>query len=402
MRVKKVLPLQGYRVIDFGWVLVGPLVGMLLADMGAEVIKIETRKTVDSSRMTARNRSRDPEGDPSFRGLNRGKLGITVDMSVPKGAELLKELAKVSDVVVENFSPGVLAKYGLGYDELRRTNPQIVMVSLSGSGQSGPLRDLVTYGPTATALAGHDSHVGYYGERPLGPWGYADPNSAIYATFAVLSALVSRRKTGLGQYIDTCQWDTGVVNIAESIIDYTMNGRIAGTQGNRHPAMAPHNDYRCKGEDKWVSIAIATDDEWRRFCKAIGREAWLMDERFADSFSRLHNIEALDKLIGEWTINYTPQEATELLQRAGVAAMSHMEVGEQYHDPHFRPRFEEIEHPFSGKEIVAGVLWKLSDTPGAIRRPAPLIGQHNDYIFKELLGKSESEIGRLVGEKVIY
>lgn len=400
----KTYPLQGYRVIDFGWVLVGPLVGMLFADMGAEVIKIETRRTVDSSRMTARNKSRDPEGDPSFHALNRNKLAITIDMTNPKGAEMLRDLAKISDVVIENFSPGILAKYGLGYDTLRSLNPQIVMLSLSGSGQDGPLRDIVTYGPTATALAGHGSQVGYYGERPLGPWGYADPNSAIYATYAIMSALYSRQRTGLGQYIDTCQWDTGVVNIAELIMDYTMNGRVTGTQGNRDRVMAPHNDYRCKGEDKWVSIAIANDEEWAAFCRVTGHPEWITDEKFADGFMRLQNVESLDRLIGEWTINFTPQEATEMLQKAGVAAMSHMEVGEQYYDSHFHDTgaFVEMEHPFTGKEIIPNVLWRLSDTPGAARTHAPLIGQHNDYVFKELLGRSEDEVASLAEEKVIY
>ncbi|MBI2846860.1 MAG: CoA transferase [Chloroflexi bacterium] len=398
-------PLRDYRVLDFGWVIAGPLLGQVLADMGAEVIKVETRKHLDEMRQSPLNTSRDPEKDPVFHTTNRNKLGVTVDMSHPEGRLLLKEMVKTCDVVAENFSPRVMKEHGLNYESLRRIKPDLIMVSLPAAGSYGPLSHIVTYGPTVSSLAGLDSMVGYYGERVLGSQGfYADMTSAIHAAFAVLSALYYRNNTGLGQHIEVPQWEAAACCIGEAIMEYTINGRIIGPRGNRHPTMAPHGNYPCKGEDKWVSIAVKTEEEWSAFCNAVGNPPWTSEERFADAASRLSNVAELDEYVAQWTRNHTHYEAAEILQRAGVAAAPVLDVGERYLDPHFQERqiYADFEHPAIGKDIIAGLSWKLSATPGGIRSPAPLLGQHNDYVFGEILGLPQKEIQRLMEEKVIY
>ena len=398
-------PLDGLRIVEFGEGAAAPICTMILANMGAEVIKVESLKYLDSMRLSPDNKERDPNKDPWFHCVNRNKLGITIDITNPKAQQLLKQLIKISDVVVENFSPGTMDRRGLGYQSLVEVKPDIIMLSMPTAGNSGPLRDIVAYGPDINGLAGIDSLVGYYQEEVLGTQqAYSDHNSGIHGAFAVLVALYYRKRTGKGQYIEMAQWELLTSCIGEAIMEYTMNGRVLGTQGNRHPTMAPHNNYRCKGEDKWVSVAIKTEDEWRSFCEAIGNPPWTKDDRFADRLSRLRNQEALDKFISQWTINYTHYEVMEILQKAGVAAMPCLDSGERYFDPHFRGRqvYIDYESPTIGVDIIVGMPWKMSDTPGGIQRPAPNVGEHNDYVFGKLLGLPKEEINKLTEEKVLY
>lgn len=398
-------PLEGYRVVDFSWVWAGPLLGMILADMGAEVIKVETNKRLDSARLTPGRSTVGPETDFVFHSMNRNKLGITVDMSDPRGAALIRELIAISDVAVENFSPKGLRNLGLEYSSLCEVNPRLVMVSLPAAGQYGPLSDIVTYAPSLGALCGYSSLIGYPGERVLGEQTpYLDVNSAIHGAFAVMAALYYRERTGKGQYIDMAQIEVGASIIGEAFMDYFMNGRVMGTMGNRNPAMAPHNNYPCVGEERWVSIAVKTEEEWRSFCDAVGNPPWANDEKFSDKSNRLKNQEELDRLISAWTLGYTYYEVTDILQEAGVAAAPCLDLTERFSDRHFADRqvHLQVEHPATGVDIIAGLPFKLSETPGDVRRHAPLIGEHNEYVFGTLLSKSKEEIGRLIEEKVIY
>ena len=398
-------PLSGYRVVDFSWVWAGPLLGELLADMGAEVIKVETNKRLDSARLTPGRSTVGPETDFVFHSINRNKLGITVDMTDPRGAKLIRELISISDVALDNFSPMGLKKLNLQYAELSQANPQLVMISLPAAGQHGPLSNIVTYAPSLGALCGYSSIIGYPGERVLGEQTpYLDVTSSIHGAFAVLSALYYRERTGKGQYIDMAQIEVGASVIGEAFMEYFMNGRVLGTMGNRSPTMAPHNNYPCLGEDRWVSIAVDTEEEWRSFCTAIGNPPWVKEKRFSDKFNRQRNLEELDRLVSAWTINLSNYEVMDILQKAGVAATPCLDLMERFSDPHYAERGThlQIEHPATGIDIIAGIPFKLSGTPGEVRRPAPMLGQHNNYVFRELLGKPESEIAQLIEEKVIY
>jgi len=415
-------PLEGYRVVDFGSAWAGPQMAHMVADMGAEVIKVESRNRIDYGRLGGAASSKElllktPEAlvaaaperlelNPVFHLLNRGKLGITVDFSKPKGAELLRKLIRRSDVVTDNFTPGVLDKYGLGYESLAEIKKDIIVVSLCFAGHTGPLKGTRGYAPIITALSGLDSVVGYTDESvPCGPnFAYGDHVAAMHGALAILVALIHRNKTGEGQYIDISEWEATTSLLGEPLMEYIMNGRIPGPTGNRDSIMAPHGYYPCRGEAQWVSIAVKTDEEWRNFCQALGNPSWTTDDRFSDRYSRLLNQDALDKLVGQWTANHSPSEVTEILQQAGVAAAPFLISREQYHDPHFKERkiFVEVNHPKSGREVFYGIPWKLSDTPGEVRASGPLLGQDNEYVFKELLGLSQGDFEHLVEEKVIF
>jgi benzylsuccinate CoA-transferase BbsF subunit len=399
------LPLEGYRVIDFGWAAAAPRATCLLADMGAEVIKVETRKRLDPVRFGPDNLARDPEIDPLFHSINRNKLGILLDLTTARGADLIKQLIRISDVVVENFSPGVMERFTLGYTEIKQIKPDIIMISFPGVGREGPLADVVTYGPSLAGLAGLDSLIGYEGERVLGmQQAYADINAALFGAFAIQMGLYHRQKYGEGQYIEVAQIEALLSTMPEPIMEASLHKRTFGTMGNVHPLMSVHNNYRCRGDDKWISIAILTDEEWNGFRKAIGEPEWTKLEDFSDSHKRWLNRKELDRLITEWTVGKTAQEAMETLQAAGVAAAPCADTEDRYFDPHFQQRqiIVNIEHPVTGVDFVPKVVCNLSETPGEIRRPAPLLGEHNNYVFGELLGLPEDEIAELVQEKVIF
>ena len=408
-------PLQGYRIV-------GAQITHMLADMGAEVIKVESHSRIDYARLGGAPTPKDlldksPEAialaypdhlelNPLFHLLNRGKLGITVDFTKPKGAELIRGLVKRSDVVADNFTPGVLDRYGLGYDALAEVKSDIIVASLCLAGHTGPLKGTRGYAPIITALAGLDSMVGYLDESTPGGtrFAFGDHVAATHGALAILMALIHRNRTGEGQYIDISEWEAVTSLLGEPLMDYIMNGRIQGPMGNHDAFMNPHGFYPCKGDQGWVSIAVKTDEEWRGFCQAIGEPPWTQDERFSDRYRRLLNRDPLDELVGKWTAKYTPSEVTEILQKAGVAAAPFMTSKDQNTDPHFRARevFVEVDHPRIGTETLYGVPWKLSETPGGIRSSGPTMGQDNDYVFRELLGVSQAEFDQLVQEKVIH
>ena len=400
-------PLRGYRVLDFGWVLAGALPGMVLADMGAEVIKVETRRRLDYMRQGRPiiGEERDPELNPMFHNVNRSKLSVTLNTAHPEAVELAHSLVAACDVVIENFSPGVMDRLGLGYDALRRHKPDIVMISISSNGRTGPLRDLRAYAPSIGALAGLDSNLGYEGERPLGlKHAYADISGALHAVFAVTAALLHRRRTGEGRHVDLSMLRSTVVTAGLGLMEYTTTGRVMGPKGNYDPAMAPYGNYPCLGEDRWVSVAVRTEDEWRGLVQAMGRPHWTQDAKFDSRYRRLKNRRELDARLSEWTEQRSAQENTELLQAHGVAALPVMDAEDRLNDPHFRERglYQEIEHPSLGEEPIFNLMWQLSRTPGRIRRHAPLLGEHNQQVFGGMLGLSADEVRRLEERQVLW
>ena len=400
-------PLTGYRVLDFGWVLAGALPGMVLADMGAEVIKVETRQRMDYMRLGRPiiGTEMDPEQHPMFHNVNRGKLSVTLNTSHKEAVELALGLASKSDVVLENFSPGVMDRLGLGYERLRTMKEDIILVSISSHGQSGPLRDLRAYAPSIGAMSGLDSTLGYAGERPLGlKHAYADITGALHAVYATVAALYHRRRTGKGQYVDVSMLRATAATMGVGLMEFEATGRILETKGNYDPIMAPYGNYPCLGEDSWVSIAVANDGEWSGLVEAMGNPEWVEEERFASRFQRHRNRKDLDEKLSAWTRERDAWAITELLQSHGVAAMPVMGALERLNDPHNRERglYEEIEHPALGMEPIFNLMWKLDQTPASIRRHAPLLGEHNREVFGGLLGLDDAEIARLEEAKVIY
>ena len=421
MSAKKVL--DGVRVLDLSRVWAGPLATRMLADMGAEVILVEApvgraggREALErmkQTRQAGRHFPYYPDGDPGdqpwnrmgmYNDFNRNKLGITLDLRYPRGQDIFKRLVKISDVVLENYTPRVMSNFGLDYLALRETNPGIIMISMPGYGMSGPYRDYPAFGTTVEQHAGFSSMIGYPDSGPYRTQStYADPVASINAAGAVMLALLHRRHTGQGQYIELAHIEASVCLLAEPTLDYVMNRRQPTRLGNRHPFMAPHGCYRCQGDDAWVSIAVATDEEWQAFCGAIGDPPWTGEERFADQLSRWHNQDELDKLIGEWTIQHDHYQAMHVLQKAGVTAAAVLNAKELMNDPHLRERdyFVDVTHPEAGTHSYPGLPLKLSRNPLGSDRPSPCIGEHNRYVLGKLLGISENEIAQLEEEQVI-
>jgi benzylsuccinate CoA-transferase BbsF subunit len=400
-------PLHGYRVLDFGWVLAGAIPGMVLADMGAEVIKVETRQRLDYMRMGRPivGDQPDPEQHPMFHNVNRNKLSITLNITQQKAVELARKLVIRCDVVIENFSPGVMARLGLGYEELRRIKPDLIMASISSTGQTGPLRDLRAYAPSIGALAGLDSTLGYEGGRPLGlKHAFGDICGALHTVFAIVAALYQRQRTGRGQYIDLSMLRATVATQGLGLMEYIMTGRVMQPRGNYDPTMAPYGNYPCAGEDRWVSIAVAADEEWQGLKAALGSPAWTADPKFASRYGRLKHRHELDQHLAQWTAGRSAETVTELLQSHGVAAVPVMGAEERLFNPHFRERglYADIDHPSLGAEPIFNLMWNLSQTPSAIRRHAPLMGEHNQQVFCEILGMSAQEVKALEETQVIY
>jgi benzylsuccinate CoA-transferase BbsF subunit len=399
--------LKGLRIADFSWVWAGPLTTMLLAFMGAEVIKIESRKRLDQMRqgsITTGDSFSDFNASPIFNNANLNKKSVTIDLSRPEGTELAKKIVAVSDLTIENMRPGVMDKLGLGYKDLVKVKPDIIMLSASGFGSSGPYREYAGYAPIFAAFGGLAYLTGYEDGEPNTMSGVMDLRVGTVSAFALLAALIHRQKTGEGQYIDLSSSECISALVGPQLMEYTMNKRSPFRSGNQDSIMAPHNCYRCKGNDKWISIAVATDEEWNAMCRAMGNPAWTRDEAFTDIYSRWKNRTKLDELIGKWTINYTHYEVMELLQSSGVAAMPSFSAEEILSDPHVKARglINEVQHPVLGKKVVINPSWKHSETPARIHKASPLLGEHNEEVFGDLLGMSKEEVKKLESAQIIY
>jgi crotonobetainyl-CoA:carnitine CoA-transferase CaiB-like acyl-CoA transferase len=405
----KNLPLTGIRVVDSTNSWSGPFTTQLLASFGAQVIKVESIQYVDTWR--ASGTAFGPQADfwersPLWNSVNVGKLGITLNLRHPKGIELFKRLVKISDIVAENFTPRVMKNFGLDYPVLREVNPCIIMISLPANGETGPWSDYVGFAASIEQMAGIPQLTGYPDGPPkMSSAGFTDPIAGANGAIAVMMALLYRQMTGIGQYIDLSQVEASTSLIGDAIVDYTMNKRIQPRRGNHHPFVAPHECYRCKGEDQWVDLAVYSDEEWRKFCHIIGNPALADDERFADSVRRWQNRDELDSLVEAWTVQHDHYEIMHVLQKAGIAAGAVLSSVELLNDPHLKERgtFQVLERAVVGTHPypVPSAPMKLSGVRSGLERPAPTMGQHNEYVLGELLGLSQDEIKTLADEQVI-
>ena len=400
-------PLKGVRITEFTSAWAGPYATCLLGFLGAEVIKVESRRRVDHSRILAFTTGKEfsgPDESPVFNTLNLNKMSVTLNLSKPEAIGIAKRLVKESDVVVENMRPGVVPRLGLGYEVLCEVKPDLVYLSSSSCGQTGPEREYVGYAPTFAALGGLSFVTGYEDWPPSNFMGSIDLRSAATAAFAILTALLYRQRTGEGQYIDLASQESIAVLCGDLFLEFVLNSEIPMRQGNKDESMAPHNCYPCRGEDKWVSIAVATDQEWQSLCQVMGMPELADDERFAQSRKRWENQEELDRIIGQWTSDKDYYEITDSLQAVQVAASPSLSSEGLFKDPHLKERnlFREIEHPVIGKDWVTAPPWILSETPAEIKRHAPLLGEHNDLVLRQMLGMSPEEIKKLEEEEVIY
>lgn len=402
------LPLQGIRVANFGWVWAGPVVGQTLAFLGAEVYKIESRARIDINRTLPpfAEGVRDPDRSLQNHAGWAGNGSVTLNLKKPEARALALQLVATCDAVVENFGPGAMDGLQLGYEQLRAAKPDVVMLSMPGAGLHGPMKDVRTYGLSLTSLTGLDSVTGYAGGPPV-PMenAFPDPYNGVLAAFAVLAALTFRDRTGKGQHIDYSQQEAMMQLIGPAFMDYALNGRVASTSGNRHPlgVGAPHGVFPCAGDDRWISIAVLSEEEWASLVAAMGEPAWARTPEFAVAAQRVRNIDALHEHVAAWTAGFDDHELAQRLQEHGVAAAPVLNVADLLNDPHYRARgtFIEVRHPLGFRETIYGAYVKTSRTQPDVR-PGPAIGQDNDYVFRELLGLPEERYRALIDEQVIY
>jgi crotonobetainyl-CoA:carnitine CoA-transferase CaiB-like acyl-CoA transferase len=387
------LVLHGIRILDFSWVLAGPYATRILADFGAEVLKVQPLL---------------PEAEDTFsRGYyntwNRNKLGITLNLGKPQGVALAKRLVAISDAVVENFTPWVMANWGLDYENLKKVKPDLIMLSMSTMGGSGPWRDYAGFGPTVQAFSGITYLTSYPGKPPLGlGTSYADHIAGLLACFALLGALEYRRRTGEGQYIDVSQVEAMSSLLGSAILEYMVDGEVEPV-GNSSTEAAPHGVYRCRGDDRWCAIAVFTDEEWLGFKRALGNPPWAEDRKFATLTGRLKNRVELNRLVEGWTKKRTAEEVMALLQGQGVVAGVVQNASDLANDPQLKQQgfFIELDHPELGKTVSDAVPIRLSDTPARYARAAPVQGQDNDYVYGQLLGLSRDELTELKKQGII-
>jgi benzylsuccinate CoA-transferase BbsF subunit len=400
-------PLLGVRVTEFTSAWAGPYATCLLGFLGAEIIKVESRQRIDHARLvsfTTSSNFSNPDQSPVFNSLNLNKESVCLNLTRPEAVEIAKRLVEKSDVVVENMRPGVIGRLGLDYQALHEVKPDIIYLSSSSCGQTGPHRKHVGYAPNFASAAGLSAVTGYPDWPPSILSGAIDLRSATAAAFSILAALLCRQRTGEGQYIDLASQETIVMLNGNPMMDFLMNQRVQTRRGNRDDRMAPHNCYRCRGDDHWISIAVANDPEWRALCGVMGKPELAEDERFAGAELRWDHQEELDRIIGDWTGSRDDYELMHDLQRAGVAAAPSLSTEALFKDPHLEERgtFVQVDHPLLKKDWVLSPPWRLSETPASIRRHAPSLGEHSQQIFEQLLEMSPGEIEKLKEEQVIY
>jgi crotonobetainyl-CoA:carnitine CoA-transferase CaiB-like acyl-CoA transferase len=399
----ELMALAGLRVLDLTQNWAGPYATKYLGDFGAEVIKVEAPSRPDPFRgySIAPDQERQWERSPLFFEYNADKLSLCLELAHPAGLAVFKRLVAVSDVVVENATEGVMEKLGLGYDVLRDAKPDIVYVSMKAFGTGGPYARFRVMGLSMETMAGLSWVTGYREGVPtrLGV-SYGDPVAGFAGALAILAAIYHRDQTGEGQYVELSATENITGFLPEPILDVQMNGRDGDRIGNEDAAMAPCGCYPARGKDRWITIAASTDAEWDGLVAAMGSPGWTHESAFATSLSRHANRCALDAHVAEWTRERDAAETMRLLQSAGVAAGVVYTAEDLLADEHLlaREALTPVSHPLAGTHVSRNVGWKMSGTPGAIRRPAPLLGQHNSELLARLLGMSPEEI-RLLEEQ---
>jgi benzylsuccinate CoA-transferase BbsF subunit len=399
------LPLAGIRVLDFTWVVAGPVATRLLADYGAEVIKLERQPGPPGSRQTGL------QGD-----LHRNKRSIAVNMSHPRGVAIARRLAQLSDLVIDNFSARVMRGWGMDYASLSQIKPDIVCVSMSGLGHTGPRASYVSYGPTLQALSGYTLLMTETSGAPAGfGYSYADMAGGYTGALAALFALWHRRRTGHGQFVDLSQFEAAVSVVGPALLDIAVNGRTQEAPNYRSqefPA-APHGVYRCRprdgdqdrDDDRWIALAVRTQREWERFVALLGAPAWTHDVKFRTLYLRMRNQAELDAHVARWAAEQQAEDAMARLQQAGIAAgvvCNGADLCARNPQLQARDFWGTVTLPNGAATHVTGLPAKLSATPGSIRAPSPLIGSANDYVLGDLLGYSSAERALLVEQKAIW
>ena len=409
-------PLKNYRVLDLSRIWAGPYCTKIFADMGAEIIKMESLSVYDSHRgpvSPARGIAAYPDGEPGeepwnrngwFNCLHMSKYGVTLELTEAEGRRVFEQLVSISDVLIENFRQGSLERLGYTYEELRKHRPDLIYVSMPAFGNTGPWKGYLGYGIGQEQLSGMAHMTGYRGDGPMKSGiNHGDPITGSHAAGVLMAALRHRRRTGKGMYIDVSQQESSVALMGPEVLAYQMTGQEPERRGNRSGWYAPANSYPCAGEDRWVTIAATNQEQWQSLAQAMDSPGLADDPRFATLDNRRDNHDELDQIISEWTMGQEAYAVTQILQGAGVPASPVLRGPDLLADAHFKDRgtFVTVDHPQVGPKQYPGIPWKMSATPGKVRWPSPTLGQHNRDVYGELLGLTGPEIDHLEQTGVI-
>jgi benzylsuccinate CoA-transferase BbsF subunit len=392
---------DGLKVADFSWVGVGPITTKYLADHGATVVRVESATRPDVLRVIPPFKGGVPGLNRSqfFANYNTSKLGLALNLNTPEGREVAWRLIMWADVVAESFTPGTMKAWGLDYEAIARVRPDIIMISTCQQGQTGPHAHYAGFGQLASALGGYYEVTGWPDREPAGPYGaYTDFICPPFALAALVAALDYRRRTGKGQYLDLSQFECGLQFLGPALLDYAVNGRVATRAGNRDSQACPHGAFPCAGDDRWVAVAVTTDREWQEFCRVLGHPEWATDSRFATFLARRQNEDLLESLVAEATRTRDAYELMAALQAARVPAGVVQRCSDLHRDPQLahRGHWVTLNHCEMGPTVYDGIPFRLSETPGRLERPAPCLGEHTEFVLKELLGYTDEEIAGLV------
>lgn len=397
---------EGIKIADFAWVGVGPQIARELAEHGATVVRVESHKRPDPLRTGGPFKDNLPGVDNSAFGAayNTNKHGMSLDLTTPRGAEVARRLIEWADVVTDSFTPGTMKALGLDYDEARKIRPDIIYYSTCQMGQTGPLSGFGGYGEFAAAYSGFSHLLGWPGSTPLPVINaHVDFIAPWYMVMSLIGALLHRRKTREGMYLDQAQVEAGVTFLGPTMLDYFTNNREACRMGNHDPYMAPHNVYPCIGEDRWVAITITNDKEWQDLCGVMEHPPWAKRPEFSTLSARKKNEEELDELIGKWTRRYPPHTLMDMLQDAGISCGAVQTAEDLFNDPQLKQRehFRFLQHQVIGEHAYHSPAYRLSKTPNEIRKAGPCLGEDNEYVYSEILGYSDDEIAEMLMEGVI-
>ncbi|MFC1532155.1 CaiB/BaiF CoA transferase family protein [Thermodesulfobacteriota bacterium] len=398
--------LKGIKVVGFVTAGVGPLVTRSFAVNGASVVVVESNKRPNNMRVRGPFKDDKPGVNRSyfFACHNSDKYDMCLDLKHPRAKEVTRKLLSWADVFVDNWRPGVMESWNLSYEEARAIKPDIIMIGLTQQGQTGPHRKVSAYGYHLAGLGGFINQTGWPDRAPVSVGPYPDFIAPRFGTIALLAALDYRRRTGKGQYIDISQYENSLLFQIPTILDYTVNNRINSRNGNRSPYAAPHGAFRCKGNDKWCTIAVFKDSEWEAFCNVIGRPAWTQEPKFSSLAGRKEHEDELNQLVEKWTVDHTAEDVMMMMQEAGVPAGAVRNMGDIVEDcPQMEHRnfWKKLDHPEIGETTVFGNSYTLSKTPYRLERPSPCLGEHTEYVCREFLGISDEEFVDLIQDGVL-
>jgi crotonobetainyl-CoA:carnitine CoA-transferase CaiB-like acyl-CoA transferase len=389
---------EGIKVAEFAWVVVGPSTSRYLADHGATVVKIESHKRLDTNRINGPfvGGVPTPDGSMFYGKHNPNKYCISIDLGSPGGRKLGWKMIQWADVVTESFSPGTMEKWGMGYEDIKKLRPDIIYFSSSMQGRGGPHTSYAGYGQNAVNFSGFSEITGWPDRLPSPPYGaYTDYVSCRFAAFSIMAALLHRRQTGHGQYIEQSQFETSLQFMAPPIMDYQINGKVMGRNGNRLSSASPHGIFQCQGDDRWIAISVMDETQWQKFCHAIGDPSLARLDKYASLAQRKANEDSLEALVSSWTASRPVEEIESILQADGIPCNPVEKASDIYGDPQMAHRhyFTPLLHPVMGEQkYEAQACFILSKTPRELHMPSPCVGEHNEYVFKELLKMSDDEI----------